>query len=398
MSRTSPVPGTPPSEDPPATPTPGDTPEHSSHLGYAVPFQPLKGRASDPGVSAAPVTGVTNRLLTRAIRRVEARWRELYGSTTDVADIPRILAASALAADHGDASFIESLTPRPSLRLSLHLVDLLEDELIALWRKGDTAPAQVLNTVGRLRAVRSAIERRFQHLPGAPLVGVDGLEFLIEFVHDLRSPMNSLLLLADRLQQGWSGPLTPLQLRQLRLIYAAAHALNTVTSNALQMTREWDQLEEPEVRPFSVTKLLSEVQEVVRSLAAQKGLVVNFIRPNVDRRLGHPLELQRTLLNLVTNALKFTREGSITVIATDREDTKVEFAVQDTGPGIHAAAQETLFQPFRRSGAGRATFSSTGLGLAISQRLVAALGGQLLYETAAGKGTRFYFVLSLPVA
>jgi signal transduction histidine kinase len=103
-------------------------------------------------------------------------------------------------------------------------------------------------------------------------------------------------------------------------------------------------------------------------------------------------------LNLVTNALKFTREGSITVSANDLGDNKVEFAVQDTGPGIHAAAQETLFQPFRRSvGAGRATFSATGLGLAITQRLVGALGGKLKYETAAGKGTRFYFVLDLPV-
>jgi len=369
-----------------------------SQLGYAAPLHPLRPRASDPGAPVAPVTGVTNRLLTRAIRRVEARWRELYGSTSDVADIPRILAASALAADTGDASFIESLTPRPSLRVSLHLVDLLEDELLAVWRKGDTAASEVLQTVGRLRVVRSAIERRFQTLPGAPLVGLDGLEFLIEFVHDLRSPLNSLLLLADRLQQGWSGPLTPLQLRQLRLIYAAAHALNTVTSNALQMTREWDQMEEPEVRPFSVTKLLSEVQDVVRSLATQKGLEVNFIRPNIDRRLGHPIELQRTLLNLVTNALKFTREGTITVSATDLEGTRVEFAVQDTGPGIHAGAQETLYQPFRRSvGAGRATFSATGLGLAIARRLVGALGGQLKYETAAGKGTRFFFVLDLPV-
>jgi signal transduction histidine kinase len=307
--------------------------------------------------------------------------------------------ASALAADRGDASFIDSLTPRPSLRLSLHLVDLLEDELLAIGRSGETPASQVLQTVGRLRVVRAAIERRFQQLPGAPLVGIDGLEFLIEFVHDMRSPLNSLILLADRLQQGWSGPLTPLQLRQLRLIYAAAHALNTVTSNALQMTREWDQLEEPEARPFSVTKLLSEVQDVVRTLAAQKGLEVNFIRPNVDRRLGHPIELQRILLNLVTNALKFTRAGTITVIATDRDAGHVEFAVEDTGPGIHSSAQETLFQPFRRSpGARRATFSSTGLGLVITQRLVAALGGQLKYETAPGKGTRFFFDLDLPVA
>jgi len=358
----------------------------------------IRQRPSDPAVGDVPVTGISNRLLTRAIRRVEARWRELYGPSTDVADIPRILAASALAADRGDASFIDSLTPRPSLRLSLHLVDLLEDELISLARSGETA-SQVLQTVGRLRMVRAAIERRFQQLPGAPLVGIDGLEFLIEFVHDMRSPLNSLLLLADRLQQGWSGPLTPLQLRQLRLIYAAAHALNTVTSNALQMTRERDQLEEPEARPFSVTKLLSEVQDVVRTLAAQKGLEVSFIRPNVDRRIGHPIELQRILLNLVTNALKFTRAGTITVSATDRDVSQVEFAVQDTGPGIHAAAQETLFQPFRRSsGSRRATFSSTGLGLAITQRLVAALGGQLEYNTAPSKGTRFFFMLDLPPA
>jgi len=355
-------------------------------------------RTSDPAAGVAPVTGVSNRLLTRAIRRVEARWRELYGPSTDVADIPRILAASALAADRGDASFIDSLTPRPSLRLSLHLVDLLEDELLALARSGETVASQVLQTIGRLRVVRSAIEGRFQQLPGAPLVGIDGLEFLIEFVHDMRSPLNSLLLLADRLQQGWSGPLTPLQLRQLRLIYAAAHALNTVTSNALQMTRERDQLEEPEARPFSVTKLLSEVQDVVRTLAAQKGLEVSFIRPNGDRRLGHPTELHRILLNLVTNALKFTRAGTITVSASDQDSSRVEFAVQDTGPGIHASAQETLYQPFRRSSTSRrATFSATGLGLAITQRLVAALGGQLRYDTAPGKGTRFYFTLDLPV-
>src|SRR5207247_8745739 len=100
------------------------------------------------------------------------------------------------------------------------------------------------------------------------------------------------------------------------------------------------------------------------------------------------------LLNSAPNQLNLARAGTITVSATDRHGSHVEFAVQDTGPGIHAAAQETLFQPFRRSsGASRATFSSTGLGLAITQRLVAALGGQLKYETAPGKGTLFFFTL-----
>jgi len=333
----------------------------------------------------------------RAVRRVAARWRESRGTSADVADIAPMLVGSALAADQGDASFVDVLSRRPSLRLSLYLVDRLEEELLALWHSGNSSAVQVLQAITRLTLVRAAIERRFQELPGAPLVGHDGLEFLIEFVHDLRSPLTSLQLLADRLQQGGSGPLTPLQLRQLRLIYAAAHALNTVTGNTLQMTREWDQLEEPEARPFSVTRLLSEVQEMVRVVAAQKGLEVNFIRPNMDRRVGHPIELHRILLNLVTNGLKFTRAGHVTVTVSDLENDRVEFAVQDTGPGIAASAQETLFQPFRRSRDGRPVFSATGLGLAIAQRLVHALGGELQYETAAGTGTRFCFVLDLPI-
>jgi len=341
---------------------------------------------------------VCDRLLAHAIRRVEARWRESSGGSAELAASAPMLAASLLAADRGDAFFLDRLTPRPSLRQSLHLVDLLEDELLTLWRSGKGSAAHVLPTIDGLRHVRAAIQRRFQQLPGAPLVGPDGIEFLIEFVHDMRSPLGALQLLADRLQQGWSGPLTPLQQRQLRLIYAAAHALNTLTSNASQMTREWDQLEEPEARPFSVTKLLSELQDVVVTLAIQKGLDVTFIRPNLDRRLGHPIELQRILLNLVTNALKFTRAGSVTVSATDQEHDRVEFAVQDTGPGIPLDAQGTLFQPFHRRGdGGHAAFSATGLGLAIAQRLVGALGGRLEYETAPGTGTRFYFALHLPV-
>src|SRR5712691_11295002 len=359
----------------------------------------IRQRVADPPVGLNTVAGVTNALLTRAIRRIETRWNETADGPADLAAIAPILAAAALAVDRGDASCIDALARRPSLRLTMQLVDLLEDELLTLWRSGECSPGHVLPTVDRLRRVRADIECRLQQLPGAPLAGLDGFEFLIEFVHDMRSPLSSLQLLADRLQQGWSGPLTPLQLRQLRLMYAAAHALNTVTTNALQLTRECDQLEEPEARPFSVTKLLSEVQDVVRTLAAQKGLEVAFIRPNIDRRLGHPIELQRILLNLVTNALKFTRAGTITVIATDRDESHVEFAVQDTGPGIHSSAQQTLFQPFRKSsGARRAIFSATGLGLVITQRLVAALGGQLTYDTAPGKGTRFFFTLDLPVA
>jgi len=354
-------------------------------------------RAADPHGHSGLNPEVTSALLTRATRRIEARWSETSDAPADLAASAPILAAVAKAVDRGDASCIDALA-RPSLRLTMHLVEMLQDELLTLWRSGECSPGYVLPTVDRLRRVRTDLESRLQQLPGAPLAGLDGFDFLIEFVHDMRSPLNSLHMLADELQRGGSGPLNKLQLRQLRLMYAATHALNTVTTNALQLTRASTELEEPEARPFSVMRLLSEVHDIVGALAIHKGLEVNFIPPNTDCRVGHPIELQRILLNLVTNALKFTRAGSVTVSATDQERDRVEFAVQDTGPGIPPDAEGTLFQPFHRSGdGGPATFSATGLGLAITQRLVRALGGQLQYETAVGKGTRFYFVLDLPV-
>jgi signal transduction histidine kinase len=342
---------------------------------------------------------VSSRLLTKAVRRVEARWLQLYGPLNDAGDIPRLLAAFALAADRRDALYVDELIPRPSLRLSQHLLDLIEAELITLWNSGESASHHVLPAIAALRDVRAAIEHRFQQLPGAPLLGADGLEFLIEFAHDLRSPLNAVLFLAENLQQGRSGEVNGLQRRQLGLIYSAAHALSSVASNALGLARERDYLEEREPTPFSITEMFESIRDIVRPMAEEKGLAIQLISPPVDLRLGHPLELNRTLLNLATNGLKFTHQGSVSIQAEDLGGTQVAFAVRDTGGGINPEARENLFQPFRRSsGEQRCTFSSTGLGLAIARRLVAAMGGRLAFDTSPTEGTRFHFTLDLPQA
>src|SRR5256885_4361305 len=189
-------------------------------------------RVADPRGHSGINPEVTSALLTRAIRRIEARWSETPEAPADLAAIAPILAAVALAVHRGDASCIDAPAQRPALRLTMHLVEMLQDELLTLWRSGESSPGYVLPTVDRLRRIRTDLESRLQQLPGAPLAGLDGFDFLIEFVHDMRSPLNSLQMLADRLHRGWSGPLNELQLRQLRLMYAATHALNTVTTNA----------------------------------------------------------------------------------------------------------------------------------------------------------------------
>jgi signal transduction histidine kinase len=118
--------------------------------------------------------------------------------------------------------------------------------------------------------------------------------------------------------------------------------------------------------------------------------------------VGYPLALSRVLLNLTTNALKFTEEGSVEITARPLEDhpQRIEFSVRDTGRGIQSDTMETLYSPLRRApGRGRTgyAFSSTGLGLAICRKLVEALGSTLNVETESDVGTRFYFAVDLPL-
>jgi signal transduction histidine kinase len=141
---------------------------------------------------------------------------------------------------------------------------------------------------------------------------------------------------------------------------------------------------------------------MVRPIAEEKGLRMVFQGIPSDQRIGTPHALGRVLLNLVTNALKFTDEGSVEVQVRATTQQRVEFAVTDTGHGIPESAIPHLFRPFRRS-TGRTSrpstgyqFSGTGLGLALCRKLLRSMDSELRYETSVGKGTRFIFELELP--
>jgi signal transduction histidine kinase len=109
--------------------------------------------------------------------------------------------------------------------------------------------------------------------------------------------------------------------------------------------------------------------------------------------------LSRVLLNLTTNALKFTNEGFVEVTGREVGGDRVEFSVRDTGRGIPPQNMATLYEPFRRrQREGEYAFSGSGLGLSICRKLVEAMGSRLEVETAPDQGTRFSFVLDLPRA
>ena len=301
--------------------------------------------------------------------------------------------ANAVSLVNDDAPVLQS----PTTPLSRRVIALLRRNLI--HDGGSVAPPEFVDL---LRAVERLAERdeprwsdRFQDR----MAGPSGLDLIVEVAHDLRSPLTSILFLAETMLRGRSGPLTPLQERQLGLVYSAAFGLNAVASDVIELVRGGDRLVSHQLQPFSIAEVLESVRDIVTPIAEEKGLTLDFDGPARDLRMGHPGALNRVLLNLTTNALKFTSEGVVEVRATDAGGDLVDCTVRDTGRGIPSAAMSMLYEPFRRrQRAGDYAFSGSGLGLSICRKLVEGMGSDLEVETVQGSGTVFSFRLSLPDA
>ncbi len=211
--------------------------------------------------------------------------------------------------------------------------------------------------------------------------------------------LTSILVLAETLQRGQSGEVNDVQRRQLGLIYTAALGLSSVASDIIEFTQGGDQLVDQEPSAFSVTAMLESVRDIARPIAEEKHLTVRLLAPVHDERLGHSVALSRVLLNLTTNALKFTDQGYVEIVAQEvGEGNRIEFAVRDSGRGIPPEKVTTLFQPLRKeSGRRGQLFSQTGLGLTICRKLASAMKSELKVESRIGWGTRFFFELDLRV-
>jgi signal transduction histidine kinase len=341
--------------------------------------------------------------LAAAVAHVVETWRTKAPIASGVSptEVEALLAALAEAVQQSRQGKPCAVDPRASSVLGGHLLPLLRTALIRGWANWDPAPdaANMLRTLTAIERVVEAIEANRPHDFAAQLAGPDGLEVLVEVAHDLRSPLTSILFLAETLQRGQSGTVNELQHRQLGLIYSAALGLSSLASDATELARNGNELLEDGPSPFSLKALFESVRDVVHPMAEEKGLEVRLASYEPDQRLGNPLALGRVLLNLTSNALKFTEQGYVEIRAEARTPTRVQFSVRDTGRGIGVAALNTLYEPLRRT-AGRAgyCFSGTGLGLAICRKLVAAMGSVLQIETRADWGTRFYFDLEAPPA
>ncbi len=339
--------------------------------------------------------------LRRAVELVGCEWEKVVEHAASPAEAAGQLAAMATAVRQAITGADPDLDGMPRSQLARRLLRLVRAEFInrATSLAPPPDPQQLLCVLGAMERIGRALEPDWaQHLSDR-LSGPDGLELVVEVAHDIRSPLTSILFLAETLQRGRSGAVNEVQERQLGLIYSAAFGLSAMASDVIELARGGDRLVDLDPIPFSVVDILESVRDIVLPIAEEKGLEVRLVAPRQDFRIGHPVALSRVLLNLTTNALKFTSEGHVEVTGRDTGDEGVEFTVQDTGRGIPPQSMVTLFEPFRRrQREGEYAFSGSGLGLSICRKLVEAMGARLEVETEQEKGTRFHFTLHLPAA
>lgn len=217
--------------------------------------------------------------------------------------------------------------------------------------------------------------------------------------HEVRTPISGILGMLTLLRDS---PLRPVQREYLETAYSAAESLLTLVNDVLDFSKiEAGKLNIEHIN-FDLRRTVESVVELFTPQARGKNIELNCIIPwDMPRTVtGDPTRLRQILINLISNAIKFTPAGEVTVkVSLQEEKTEsvvLKFLVRDTGVGVESTAQKKIFQPFSQSDNTIAQrFGGTGLGLSISKQLVELMGGTLSMESLPGKGSTFQFTARL---
>ena len=226
--------------------------------------------------------------------------------------------------------------------------------------------------------------------------------FLATMSHEIRTPMNGVLGMAALLAET---PLTSEQAEYTKVISTSGDALLSVINDILDFSKIESGNLELDNHDFSLQNCIEDVMDVFAIKAAEKELDLVF---QIDHKLpsmivGDSLRLRQVLVNLISNALKFTEEGEVFVkselIAMNGTDIQIRFDVRDTGIGIPEDKLSKLFKAFSQVDSSTTRkYGGTGLGLVISQRIITLMGGTITVESEQGKGTSFSFTINAKVS
>jgi signal transduction histidine kinase/CheY-like chemotaxis protein len=309
-----------------------------------------------------------------------------------------------------------------SIRILIHRIDDLHQESVtSLTRAADSngRRARTMGTIMALIAVLAAIftfayvsykVRQQQKLIG--LLNLSEKEakdaarikenFLANMSHEIRTPLNAILGFADRLQ---NRPLDKQSLEHVHTIQRSGESLLAIVDEVLDLSKIEAGMMRIESAPFSVRGLLHSVEMMFRPKAEEKKLQLQSIVDEdvPDLLMGDDMRFGQILVNLVSNAVKFTTQGNINIRISNKgiNDNKVNLAmmVQDTGIGIRKEKLDTIFERFRQAeDSVTRKYGGTGLGLAIVQELVRLHNGTIKVESDENRGTLFTVTIPYIIA
>lgn len=221
-------------------------------------------------------------------------------------------------------------------------------------------------------------------------------QFLANMSHELRTPLNAIIGYDEAMIGGMVGEFSPQQTKLLGHIQHNSRRLLGLINDILDLSKVESGSLQVFLAPTSPHKIIQETVDSLRSLADGKhiSLDMQFSDSVPAVVLGDAKKLRQILVNILSNAIKFTDNGGVTIIVDIVDASRWLFEVQDTGIGMPSDAASYIFEPFQQvDGTDKRKYKGTGLGLAITKRLVEHLGGSIEMTSELGKGSTFSIVL-----
>ncbi len=219
-------------------------------------------------------------------------------------------------------------------------------------------------------------------------------QFLANTSHELRTPLNGILGLVEAILDGADGAVNNAQSRHLRMILESGANLKELINNLLELSKLESGQTHLDIKPFNVLNAITAVLTLLEGVARKKGVQLKCeAEPNLPDVYGDSEKIQRVLINLAGNALKFTEKGSV-IIRIAKAGAKVRIAVEDTGIGIKEENLKVIFERFRQADGGDTrSYEGTGLGLSIARDIIRLHQSEIAVTSRFGEGSTFAFEL-----